>query len=154
MVKLHTPIGNSNKLSPKFKGPYKVIAPDSGNKFTIRYLETGDISVRHADELKQTNMNEFGEYAVIDSDETNSTETDKTETDTNNVETGTDSAQTETSHHAADDESHDYRKKLRSHRKQVLQLICTNEPSLETEFYEYVEEILNELNIDCYSFYR
>ncbi len=72
MVKLHTPIGNSNKLSPKFKGPYKVIAPDSGNKFTIRYLETGDISVRHADEHKQTNMNEFGEYAVIDSDETNS----------------------------------------------------------------------------------
>ncbi len=39
-------------------------------------------------------MNELGEYAVIDSDESNSTETDKTETDTNNVETGTDSGQT------------------------------------------------------------
>ncbi len=102
-------------------------------------METGDISIRHADELKQTNTNEFGEYAVIDSGETNSTETDKTETDTNNVETGTDSAQTETSHHTADDESHDYRKKLRRRRKQVLPLICTNEPSLETEFYEYVE---------------
>ncbi len=117
-------------------------------------METVDISVRFAVELKQTNMNEFGEYAVKDSDETNTTETDNTETYTNNEETGTVSAQTETSHHAADDESHDYRKKLRSHRKQVLPLICTNELSLETEFYEYVEEILNELNIDCYSFYR
>ncbi len=57
MVKLHTPIGNSNKLLPKFKGPYKVIATDSGKKITIRNLETVDISVRYADELKQTNMN-------------------------------------------------------------------------------------------------
>ncbi len=30
MVKLHTSVGNSNKLSPQFKGPYKVIAPDTG----------------------------------------------------------------------------------------------------------------------------
>ncbi len=52
MAKLHTPLGNSNKLSPKFKCPYEVIAPDSGNKFKIRNIETGDISVRHADELK------------------------------------------------------------------------------------------------------
>ncbi len=59
MVKLHTPLGNSNKLSPQFKGPYKVVATDSGNKFKIRHLETGDISVSHADELKKTNMNEF-----------------------------------------------------------------------------------------------
>ncbi len=52
MVKLHTPLGNSNKLSPKFKGPYKVVAKDSGNKFKIRHLETGDISVSHSNELK------------------------------------------------------------------------------------------------------
>ncbi len=54
MAKLHTPLGNSNKLSPKFKGPYEVMAPDSGNKFKIRNIETGDVSVRHAYELKQT----------------------------------------------------------------------------------------------------
>ncbi len=41
--KLHTIVGNSNKLSPQFKGPYKVIAPDSGNKFKIRHLDTGDV---------------------------------------------------------------------------------------------------------------
>ncbi len=35
IVKLHTPIGNSNKLSPKFMGLHKVIAPDSGNKFKV-----------------------------------------------------------------------------------------------------------------------
>ncbi len=59
MLKLDTPLGNINKLSPKFKVPYKVVATDSGNKFKIRHLETGDISVSHADELKKTNMNEF-----------------------------------------------------------------------------------------------
>ncbi len=53
MAKLNTPLGNSNKLSPKFKGQYEVIAPNSGNKFKIRNIETGDISVCHADELKQ-----------------------------------------------------------------------------------------------------
>ncbi len=70
MVKLHTPLGNSNKLSPKFKSPYKVVATDSGNKFKIRHLETGYISVSHADELKKTNMNEFNEHTPIDSEET------------------------------------------------------------------------------------
>ncbi len=54
MAKLHTPLENSNKLSPKFKSPYEIVGPDSGNKFKIRHLETGDISVRHADELKHT----------------------------------------------------------------------------------------------------
>ncbi len=110
MVKLHTPLGNSNKLSPKFKGPYK----DSGNKFKIRHLETGDISVRNADELKQTNMNVSGEQILLDSEETDNTETqtDKAETKTNHVETGT-------SNTASDNESHAYKMKLRSHRKQV-----------------------------------
>ncbi len=50
---------NSNKLSPKFKGPYKVIAQDSGNKFKVQELASGDISVRHVDELKLTHMTEF-----------------------------------------------------------------------------------------------
>ncbi len=149
MAKLHTPLGNSNKLSPKFKGPYEVIAPDSGNKFKVRNIETGDISVRHADELKLTKMNEFEDHTLIDNTET---QTDKAEAETNHVETGIDSAQTGTSHTASDTESHDYRKKLRSHRKQVLPLTCRNEISLETEFYRYVDEMLNELNIDCYSF--
>ncbi len=65
MIKLHTPVGNSNKLSPQFKGPYKVIAPDTGNKFKIRHLETGDVSVRHADELEQTHINNYEENKEI-----------------------------------------------------------------------------------------
>ncbi len=82
------------------------------------------------------------------------TQTDNAETETNHVQRGTDSVQTGTSHTASDNESHDYRKKLRSHKKQVLALTCKNETSLETEFYKYVDEMLNELNIDCYSFYK
>ncbi len=87
MAKLHTPLGNSNNLSPKFKGPYEIVAPDIGNNFKIRHLETGDISVRHADELKQTKNNEFGEHTLISSEETVNTETqtDKAETETNHV---------------------------------------------------------------------
>ncbi len=170
MAKLHTPLGNSNKLSPKFKGPYEVIAPDSGTKFKVRNIETGDISVRHANELKQTKMNEFEDISARHADELKQTEmnefedhtlidntetqTDKTETVTDHVETGIDSAQTGTSHTALDTESHGYWKKLRNHTKQVLPLNCTNEISLETEFYKYVDEMLNELNIGCYSFYR
>ncbi len=141
----------SNKLSPKFKGPYEVIAPDSGNKFKVRNIESGDISVRHADELKQTKMNEFEDHTPIDNTER---QTDKAEAETDHVETGIDSAQKGTSNTASDTESHDYREKLRSHKKQVLPLTCTNEISLETEFYKYVDEMLHELNIDCYSFYR
>ncbi len=156
MAQLHTPLGNSKKLSPKFKGPYEIVAPDSGNKFKIRHLETGDISVRHADELKQTDINECGEHTLTDSEETDNTETqtDKAVTETNHIETGTDSAQTGTSHTASENKSHDYRKKLRSHRKQVLPLACIYETSLETKFYKYVAEMPNELNIYCYSFYR
>ncbi len=140
MAKLHTPLGNSSKLSPKFTGPYEVIAPDSGNKFKVRNIETSDISVRHADELKQIKMNEFDEHTLIDNTKT---QTDKAGAETNHVETGTDSAQTGASHTASDTESHDYRKKLRCHRKQVLPLTCMNEISLETEFYKYDDEMLN-----------
>ncbi len=85
MVKLHTPLGNSNKLSPKFKGPYKVIATDSGNKLKIRHLENGDTSVSHADELKQTNMNEFDEHTLINSEETDNTETQTDEAQTEQI---------------------------------------------------------------------
>ncbi len=58
----------------------------------------------------------------------------------------------ETNNTATENESHAHRIKLRSHRKRVLPLTCVNETSLETEFYKYVDEILTELNIDCYSF--
>ncbi len=76
LVKLHTPIGNSNKLSPQFKGPHKVIAPDTGNKFKIRHLETGDVIVRHADELKQTHMNNYEEHKEIQDTVTENVQTD------------------------------------------------------------------------------
>ncbi len=100
MVKLHTPLGNSNKVSPKFNAPYKVVATDSGNKFKIRQLETGDISVSHADELKKTTMNEFDEHTPTDSEET-----DNTETRTDEAQTGTDNAPTGTSNNASENES-------------------------------------------------
>lgn len=55
-------------------------------------MDTCGISVRHAEDLKQTNVNEFGEHTLIDSEETGATETDtdNAETGTNHVETSTD----------------------------------------------------------------
>ncbi len=75
-------------------------------------METGDISVSHADELKLTD----------------SEKTDNTETQTDEAQTGTDSAQTGTRYTASDNESHAYRMKLRSHRNQVLPLTCVMKP--------------------------
>ncbi len=118
MVKLHTVVGNNNRLSAQFKGPHKVIAPDTGNKFKIRHLETGDVSVRHADELKQTHMNNYEEHKEIQDTLTENVQTDP--------ESGTHQAK-------PDNESHAYKMKLRSHCKQVS--TCTIENFSETEFY-------------------
>ncbi len=149
MVKLHTPISNSNKLSPKFKGPYKALAQDSGNKFKVQDSVSGDISIRHVDKLKLTHMPDFSGDASIDSEETH-----ETNTETLQEESGTGNTQTRTRDTPTDDESHVYRRKLRSHNHRVLQFTSTPEPSIEIEFYEYVNEMLDELNIDRYSFYR
>ncbi len=58
-----------------------------------------------------------------------SEETDNTETQADEAQTGTNSAPTGTSNTASDNESHAYRIKLQSHRKQILPLTCVNETS-------------------------
>ncbi len=75
-------------------------------------METGDISVSHADELKKTNMNAFDEHTPIDGEET-----DNTETRADEAQTEKDNAQTGASNTTSENESHAYRIKLRSHRK-------------------------------------
>ncbi len=55
MTKIHVPVGISNKLSPKFTGPFKVIERAWGNKFKV-HVHTGEVQVRHLDELKHINM--------------------------------------------------------------------------------------------------
>ncbi len=56
IAKLHVPIANSNRFSPKFTGQYRVIEVASGNKFYIQNLETGEINIRHVDDFKMENM--------------------------------------------------------------------------------------------------
>ncbi len=36
MTKLHVPVANSNKLSPRFTGPYRVVDNAGGNKYRIQ----------------------------------------------------------------------------------------------------------------------
>ncbi len=71
------------------------------------------------------------------------------DTVTENVHTDSESG---TYQSKPDNGSYAYQTKLKSYSKQVS--TCTIENFSETEFYEYVDQILDELNIDCYSFYR
>ncbi len=50
-IKVHEP---KNKLAPRFEGPYRVIAYDTGNKLKIRHLTTLETKVTHVDNLKRT----------------------------------------------------------------------------------------------------
>ncbi len=58
-------------------------------------------------------------------------------------------------------ENHEYRRKLRSYSRDntinvsenVLEINSMTENLLEKEFHEYVQEMLDELGVDCNSFY-
>ncbi len=55
-------------------------------------------------------------------------------------------------------EDHEYRRKLRSYSRDKAQKVFAihnaTENILEKEFYDYVHEMLEELGVDCNSFYR
>ncbi len=55
MVRLHTPVASSNKLSPNFTSPYKIVEKAGGNKYKIQNTRSYQ---RHADDLKKVNMEE------------------------------------------------------------------------------------------------
>ncbi len=62
MAKLHVPVANINKLSPKYTGPYKVVSAASGNKFQLE-LNDGELVIRHFNDLKMAS----GLYSNINS---------------------------------------------------------------------------------------
>ncbi len=143
MTKLHIPIANCNKLSPKFDGPYKVIGIANGNKYRIQHLETGEVINRHVDDLKRTNMT--------------SKSIDETETDPSIInEDLLDDA----------DDTHEYRRKLRSFYKDFTEKKDTNESEkillvckvteilLQDEFDNQVHCLLSELGVDPDPFHR
>ncbi len=68
MAKLYVPIGNSNKLS------HKIIEVASGNKYKIQNLETGEMCIRHVDDLKKTYIIET--KMLIPHDEENNKKTE------------------------------------------------------------------------------
>ena len=43
----------SSKLSPRYSGPCRVLSRGHGNKFTIRFLDSGAERVAHVDNLKR-----------------------------------------------------------------------------------------------------
>ena len=56
MAKLHVPNCKQQQTFPKFTGPYKVLENAGGNKYKIQLLKSGEVTNRHADDLKKTNI--------------------------------------------------------------------------------------------------
>ncbi len=56
MARIHVPAGNSNKLPPKYTGPYSIMELTGANKFKIQHVYTGETQIRHADDAIHTNM--------------------------------------------------------------------------------------------------
>ena len=156
MAKLHVPVADSNKLSPRFTGPYKVIETAGGNKLRIQNIETGEVYIRHVDDLKQSNMQ------ITDGD----TPRDQTDEIHHNDRPDEPIGNAHNDDLIDDtNECHIYRKKLRSHAKEIRYMevdpekdpiLCCNITTilLEDEFYQYVDELLRELGVDVNSFYR
>ncbi len=150
MVKLHVPMASSNKLSPKFTGPHRIVDKVGGNKYKIQNVKTLEVTIRHADDLKKVNMEVNLTASQLD---TENEETDaKPESDTEENDDIDDT-----------DEIHEYtRKKLRSHTQRFIQsksdeliLTCNiTEFFLESEFDDYVNTLLDELSVDINTFYR
>ncbi len=55
MARIHVSVGNSNKLSSKHTGPYRVTESAGGNNLKA-HVYKGEVQIRHADDLKYTNM--------------------------------------------------------------------------------------------------
>ena len=148
MAKIHVPIANSNKLSPRFTGPFKIIEVASGNKYKVQDINTGETSIRHVDDLKKVNMTDTEATIPANNEE--------------QVERDTQISRKDEDLLNDHNENHEYKRKLRSYTRDkptdmsgnVLTVYSITEELLEEEFYDYVQDILDELGVDCNSFYR
>ncbi len=92
-INVHEP---KNKLAPRFEGPYRVIGYDKGNKVKLRHLTTLETKLAHLDHLKRTSR---PNSTVVDTEP----DTEYSPSDVPSVD------------RAANSDSVEYRKKLRSY---------------------------------------
>ncbi len=148
MAKLHVPIANSNKLSPRFTGPYKIFEVANRNEYKIQHVETGETSIRHVDDLKKANMTDTEIIIANGDEEYNEKEAGVKEKDVDIINDH--------------NENNEYIRKMTSYSRDnttnesenVLEIYSITENLLKKEFHEYVQEMLDELGVDCNSFYR
>ena len=150
MAKLHVPIGEANKLSPKYTGPYKIVEKDSGNKFRIKKIVSGEISIRHADDLKRTFLPDADQNEESGNEDDNDPEAREMDKNKDNNQLG--------------EKHNEYKRKLRNYSRQInmikdhygenYALYWVNNEMINDEFYDYVNEMLEELGVDRNSFYR
>ncbi len=55
MDSIHQPEGNSNKLLPKFTGPYRIMELPGGNNFKIQHVYTGETQIRQMNSTSNGN---------------------------------------------------------------------------------------------------
>ncbi len=68
MAKLCVPLAESNKLSPKFSGPHKIIARDIGNKFKIQHLRNGEVTIQHFNDLEKAKLSDQNTVFIKESE--------------------------------------------------------------------------------------
>ncbi len=108
MAKLHVPVASSNKLSPRFTGPHRIVDKAGGNKYKIQNVKTQEVTIRHADNLKKVNMKADLTASGPDTENEEIDAQTELDSDDNNVIVDT-------------DETYEYRKKLRSHTQRFIQ---------------------------------
>lgn len=179
MAKLHVPVANSNKLSPKYTGPYKVLSAASGNKFQLKHLHDGEVVIRHFNDLKMASgLNSNTNLTNKDNEILENSPGNLENRDNVVQDLGNEKSTNVTNEQ--DNNVNEYRKKLRSHVRDVntvsdeieWQRNLLNEATwkishtedkeelenltneFERQFYKLVDEMLSELGVDCNSFYR
>ncbi len=93
-LKIHEP---KNKLAPRFEGPYRVTDYDKGNKVKLRHMTTLETKLAHLDHLKRVTR---PDSTVVDSDQ----------------DTASTVANVPPADNTRNDDSVEYRKKLRSYK--------------------------------------
>ncbi len=114
----------------------------------IQNIETGETSIRHVDDLKKANMTDTEIIIANDDGEDSEKEARVKEKDADIINDH--------------NENQVYRRKLISYSRDnttnesenVLAFYSITENLLEKEFHEYVQEMLDELVVDCNTFYR
>ncbi len=133
MAKLHVTIAKSNKPSPKYTGPRKIISASSGNKFQLQNIHDGEVVIKHFNDLKKSKLSDINSTDKVTE---NSPETLES---MNNGVPKLDSGHLDVTAEATKEQSanvNDYKKKLKS--------FVRNVNTIKNDVDEWEKKLINE----------